>query len=314
MDDEHPFYSVPGGTDTLLVPLFNPVTGRYQVIVRPSVLDRRIAIVESPDFQNWTQPLTIITPDPLDEPCLQFYGMPWFGYEDLFIGLLWDHHISQDERMGGAKWGGVVDCELAYSYNGVHWNRTTRQPFIGRTEQGTYGCGTVYPHSLIVDEQDRIRIYSTGLLVDHALEAAPKGYQSVGAMIVHELRKDGFAYLEPRAGWGTVTMRCVKPRSGDIAINFRAPVGQVLVQLSEPGGSFGKPVEARKPIPGFSFQDCIPMTGDELYARPRWKNHADASGVIGEHVRLEFKLFQAELYAVRWDVQPWYGDLPIERI
>ncbi|MFH1006014.1 MAG: hypothetical protein V1800_00750, partial [Candidatus Latescibacterota bacterium] len=134
-------------------------------------------------------------------------------------------------------------------------------------------------------------IYSTGLLVDHALEAAPKGYQSVGAMIVHELRKDGFAYLEPRAGWGTMTMRCVKPRSGDIAINFRAPVGQVLVQLSEPGGRFGKPVEARKPIPGFSFQDCIPMTGDELYARPRWKNHADASGVIGERVRLEFKLF-----------------------
>ncbi|MFH1008734.1 MAG: hypothetical protein V1800_14730, partial [Candidatus Latescibacterota bacterium] len=58
IDREHPFYTVPGGCDTLMMPLFNPVTGRYQVIVRPSVLDRRIAIVESPDFQNWTQPLT----------------------------------------------------------------------------------------------------------------------------------------------------------------------------------------------------------------------------------------------------------------
>ncbi|MCD6169912.1 MAG: hypothetical protein J7J76_05115 [Candidatus Latescibacteria bacterium] len=70
----------------------------------------------------------------------------------------------------------------------------------------------------------------------------------------------------------------------------------------------------RRAIPGFSFEDCIPLTGDELYPRPRWKQREDASKLIGEHVRLEFKLFQAELYAVRWDLQPWYGDLPIERI
>ena len=305
IDDDHPFYTVPGGCDTLIMPLFNPVTGRYQAIVRPSVLDRRIAIVESPDFLNWTQHLTIITPDPLDEPCLQFYGMPWFYYEDLFIGLLWDHHISQDELMGGAKWSGVIDCELAYSYNGVHWNRTNRLPFIGRTELGTYGCGSVYPHSLLIDEDDRIRIYSAGLLTDHSIEEPPEGFESVGAMIVHHLRKDGFAYLEPRAGWGTVTMRSVKPRSGEITINFRAPLGKVLVQISDPD---------RKPIPGYSFEDCIPLAGDELAARPRWKEREDASKLIGEHVRLEFKLFQAELYAVRWDSQPWYGDLPIERI
>jgi hypothetical protein len=94
-------------------------------------------------------------------------------------------------------------------------------------------------------------------------------------------------------------------------------VGQVLVQISEPGGSFREPLPAGvdwKPIPGYSFEECIPLTGDELYARPRWKERADVSEVIGKQVRLEFKLFQAELYAVRWDVQPWYGDLPIERI
>ena len=317
IDRDHPFYTVPGGCDTLILPLFNPITRRYQAVVRPSVLDRRIAIVESLDFLNWTQPLTILTPDPLDEPCLQFYGMPWFDYEGLFVGLLWDHHISQDERMGAAKWTGVVDCELAYSYNGVHWNRTDRQPFIGRTEPGTYGCGSIYPQSLLVDEEDRIRIYSAGLLVDHALETAPPGYESVGAMIAHTLRKDGFACLEPRAGWGRVTMRCVKPRSGEIAINFRAPVGQVLVQISEPGGLFREPLPPGaewKPIPGYSFEECIPLAGDDLYARPHWKERADVSEVIGKRVRLEFKLFQAELYAVRWDAQPWYGDLPIEQV
>jgi hypothetical protein len=317
LDRGHPFYTVPGGCDTLIYPLFNPVTGQYQAMVRPSVLDRRVAIVQSPDFRTWTQPLTVLTPDPMDEPCLQFYGMPCFCYEDLFIGLLWDHHVSQDERMGVAKWGGVIDCELAYSYNGVNWNRTTRRPFIGRTPPGTYGCGSIYPHSLLVDEHDSIRIYSGGTLVDHALEAAPAGFSSVGAMLVHRLRKDGFACLEPRAGWGTVTTRCVRPRSGDIAINLRAPVGQVLVQISEKGGSFREPLPAgmaRKPIPGFSFEECIPLTGDELYAQPRWRNDPDCASLIGQHVRLELKLFQAQLYAVRWDVQPWYGDLPIERI
>lgn len=317
IDDDHPFYTVPGGCDTLITPLYNPVTENYQIMVRPSVLDRRIAIVESTDFRSWTAPRTVLTPDPLDEPCLQFYGMPWCHYEDVFIGLLWDQHTCQDERMGGARWSGVVDCELAYSYNGVHWNRTDRQPFVGRTEPGTYGCGSIYPSSLLVDEDDRIRIYGAATLVDHALEDPPPGYPSVAAMVAHELRRDGFALLEPRAGWGRVTMRCVKPRSGEIRINLRAPLGQVLVQLSQPTGSFRRPEPFGaewKPIPGYAFEDCVPLVGDEIYARVRWKSRADASEVVGQHVRLELKLFQAEVYAVRWDAQPWYGDLPIERI
>ena len=307
VDDKHPFFTRRGGVDTYLAPLFNPITGRYQIVVRPSVLDRRIAMVESTDFIHWTDtknPRVILYPDPLDEPCLQFYGMPWFFYEDLFIGLLWSHHISQEEK-GCCKMSGIIDCELAYSYNGVHWNRTNRQPFIGRTEPGHYGCGSIYPHSLLIDENEQIRIYSSGYLCDHGIESVPQGYKSISALIVHTLRKDGFAYLEPRAGWGMIRMRCLRPECGEITINFRAPLGKVLVQISDP---------YCKPIPGYSFADCIPLTGDELAAHPRWKKHADVSELIGKQVRLEFRLFQAELYAVRWDSKPYYGDFPIERI
>ena len=305
IDAEHPFFTRQGGVDTFLKPLFNPFRGWYQISARPSVLDRRVAMVTSPDFVRWGEPQLVLQPDPLDEPCLQFYGMPAFLYEDVFIGLLWCHHTNQEEReWGGCKMAGTIDCELAYSYDGLCWNRADRQPFLGCTEPGTYGCGSIYPHSLVV-EKDQIRIYSCGTLVDHSLEEPPEGYESVGALLVHRLRRDGFAYLEPRAGWGQVTMRCVQPRDGKITINFCAPFGEVLAQISDPHG---------RPIPGYGFEDCVPLTGDKLAAPLRWKERGDASKLIGKHVRLEFRLFQARLYAVRWEAEPWYGDFPIERI
>jgi len=305
VDAEHPFFTRQGGVDTFLKPLFNPFRGWYQISARPSVLDRRVAMVRSPDFVHWSEPQLVLQPDPLDEPCLQFYGMPAFLYEDVFIGLLWCHHTNQEEReWGGCKMTGTIDCELAYSYDGLCWNRTDRRPFLGPTEPGTYGCGSLYPHSMVVEEH-QIRIYSCGTLVDHSIEEPPKGYQSVGALLVHQLRRDGFAYLEPRAGWGQVTMRCVRPKDGKITINFCAPFGEVLAQISDPQG---------RPIPGYGFGDCVPLTGDELAAPLKWKERGDASELVGEHIRLEFRLFQARLYAVRWEAEPWYGDFPVERI
>ena len=53
---------------------------------------------------------------------------------------------------------------------------------------------------------------------------------------------------------------------------------------------------------------------DDLAAHPRWKELEDASGLVGERVRLKVRLFEAGLCALRWESPPWYGDLPIEGI
>ena len=116
-------------------------------------------------------------------------------------------------------------------------------------------------------------------------------------MRVYTMRKDGFAYLEPVGSWGLVQTRGLVPQDSDLRVNFRAPYGTVKVQLSGEDG---------KPMPGFSFDDCIPLTGDELEAPVRWRNKA-LEEVKGTWLRLEFEFYQAELYAYRWHCHVHYA-------
>jgi len=61
-----------------------------------------------------------------------------------------------------------------------------------------------------------------------------------------------------------------------------------------------------KPLDGFTFDDCVCLQGDELHAPVRWKNKTPQD-LIGQPVRLEFELFEAQLYAVRWTTSARYG-------
>ena len=307
-DLKHPTFTVPAGSDTHNSIIFNPVTGRYQVFHRPANLDRRVAIAESEDLETWTESRVVIHPDVLDEPLLQFYGITPLWYEDLFLAMLWDHHISATERGSRAKMAGFIDNELAYSYDGRNWLRTDRKPFVGLAEYPAFGWGGMYAHSFLVDHEDRVRIYSMGYQVEHGdskrLYALMEAGQPFGAMTAHTLRKDGFAYLQPPGGWGYVAMRGLIPKDADLRINYQAMTGKMLVQLSDEEG---------KVLPGFSFRECYPMTGDEVYAKPRWKKKRLRS-VVGKWVRLEFRLFCTRLFAVRWNSQTHYSVDPLDRI
>ena len=45
-----------------------------------------------------------------------------------------------------------------------------------------------------------------------------------------------------------------------------------------------------------------------------WKEGKTLAQFVGEQIRLEFQLFQAQVYALDWDFQIRYGDPIIERI
>ena len=299
------------GSDTDNNILFNPVTGRYQVICRWACLDRRIAITQSDDLIHWESPLVCVGPDPLDEPLLQFYSMAQFHYRDHFIGLMQLQHIASTE-MGACKWLGKVDNELTYSYNGVHWKRTDRRAFIPRTGPGTLGAEQVYTNTMLDEPDGTIRFYSTVNCTGHGTPEhghEPEGLDRKPAVIVHRLREEGFAYIEPIAGYGFLATRHLLPRDADLRINFLAPNGYVWVQAA-----VGESPEVSRPHEGFSFDDCIPLKGDETDAPVRWKNGRTLDELGDKYVRLEFKLFQTRLYAVHWDFQIRYGDPILERI
>jgi len=296
------------GSDTNNNIFYNPFTKRWCVICRKRNTDRRIAVTESNDLENWSEPRIILHPDALDPSLLQFYGMVATLYEEeYFIGILQCFHVPNIEirewPKGRIKKQGKVDAQLSYSYDGQYWLRSDRSKIIPESEPGSYGSSGIYPFSIVNSpDKKNIYIYSIGALLDHSKCGKPSGE----SLLLHSLRYDGFAYLEPIGGWGQFSTRTLIPNSGDITINYKAPVGTILVQIAD---------SEYKPFKGFSFEDCIPIQGDKIYGKVRWKKHNNLSKLIGKPIRLMFKLFDARIYAIRVDCKLWYTNTePIECI
>jgi hypothetical protein len=283
----------PWGADHLDAPItafHNRHRGTYVISRRPAGGNRRVAFSETTDFTSCTVPQTVVHPDPLDPDLVQFYGMPVYPYEDIYVGLLQTLHTDPDER-GMAKIRGYVDGGLTYSYDGWIFNRTFREPFVPRTPAGEQGSGGIYPSTLLVDDDHRIRIYSAGSRTGHFHSKT----EHDAALLLHTLRLDGFMYLETE---GSATARALtRPldvHGPDLRLNVEAPYGRVRVQLCEVDGS---------PIPGLTFDDCVPFTGDALFHEPKWTSGMDITVGIGRRTHLEIEVSNGRLYSVRGDLE-----------
>jgi len=265
---------------------YNARRNVYTICMRPGQAERRIVQVDTRDFQTFSPPRRALSPDPSDPPLLQFYGMPVFPYEGMFVGLLWLMHCDPTE-IKLWKRRGPIDAQLTYSYDGVCFNRTFRQAFIRRNPRGEHGAGCVYPTSMVQDDDGNIRIYSGTSYGEH--------YQKTGkpdaALLMHTLRRDGFMYLESYSYTGTIMTRCLHLREPlDLRLNVRAPEGQVRVQLSDREG---------QPLAGYTFDECTAFTGDTHFWQPAWCTGGPRARLTDDVGRIEVELRNAELYAIR---------------
>ena len=54
------------------------------------------------------------------------------------------------------------------------------------------------------------------------------------------------------------------------------------------------------PIPGYTFDDSVPLSQDELDAVVRWKNGAELGAWAGKPVRLQFRMRSMRIYAFQF--------------
>ena len=225
--------------------------------------------------------------------------MPVFPYEGMYIGFVWVYHTvpyqGDDSRTMHKYWGGKTDCQLSYSYNGWHFQRSLREPLLPNAPTGDLGAGIMRPMSMIVEEKQGIRIYSSSSKLEHGYHIERGDWErDLGALLMHGLRLDGFMYVESAGGPGVLGTRPLFWRSGEPRLNVQS--GQeVRVQVTDTQG---------KTIEGYGFGDCEPFLGDELFWEPRWKNRPGLSALSGRLLRLEISLDNACLYAIRGDFVP----------
>ena len=119
---------------------------------------------------------------------------------------------------------------------------------------------------------------------------------------MHTLRKDGFMYVKSRGSWASFGTKPLVLLGEQFTVNARAPFGEVHFQLAD--------MESR-PLEGFTFDDCVPLTGgDSLQWSLAWKDK-QIREVHGKPIRLEVRLRDAEVYAFHGDfhfldAQDWW--------
>jgi hypothetical protein len=62
-----------------------------------------------------------------------------------------------------------------------------------------------------------------------------------------------------------------------------------------------------KPLPGYQFSDCLPLTGDNTAWTPRWRRGNTLAQQAQGSLRVEVELQNARLFALRGDFVPMIG-------
>ena len=271
---------------------YNRFTGRHAMTVRPGWGDRRQCLQTTADFTRWSGPQLLLQPDFLDAELIELYGMPVFPYGDGYVGLLWVFHCESSEPTRGFnRFTGPLDCQLAFSHDGIRFDRGLREPFISLGSPGDAIGGAIEPSCLIETDKE-IRIYSSASKVHHgqSSDARRRGVPEVASIALHTLRKDGLTFLESTGDRGRLISKPLVLFAPELTINASAPHGEMQFQLTD--------MESR-PIEGFTFEDSLALVAeDSLQFSLRWRG-SDLSAILDKIVRLEIRMRHARLFAVR---------------
>lgn len=306
VDWEHPWHNTQ--SDTWNGILWNERAGVYQIFCRPVNCDRRVSLITTADFEHFSPPAIILQPDSSDPVRTEFYSMPTRRYEDMYVGMLQVYTTDvQDERR--LKMDGRNETQLAYSYNGLNWNRTHREPFIRLRDFGLQGGGQLCAQDVLRTPDDKLLIIAAASKGEHNAypDMQKAGVDTTGYFgpLLYEMRLDGFASLRTSSKNGFLRTKGIIPKATEMSINVRT-TAHTAVRVQMLDG------DTAKPIPGYTFDEAAPITGDHLFAKPHWKERADLSALVGKPVRIEIEMREAELFAIRLNCRVFVGDVPTE--
>jgi hypothetical protein len=283
--------------DPPLACFYNHQTETHTMVTRPGWGDRRIAVITSDDAREWSAPELIMQPDVSDPPLMQFYGMPVSHYKNYYIGFLWMAKFGNSETLDRFnQLYGYIDSQLTYSFDGKHFQRMFREPFIKNSDPDLPGSGVVYP-TIMIETDEELRIYSASTMDLHHQNTdkqfVRKGEVPASSIIMHKLRKDGFTYLSSCGHWGEFTTKPLVMKELEIFANIQVPHGDMLYQITD---LFSKPIE------GFTFDDCVAFKNiDSISQKLTWKSENDMSSLKNKVIRLQIKMRNGRLYSFSGD-------------
>ena len=249
---------------------------------------RLIGRAESPDMIRWSDPETILVPDEQDTPDTEFYAMPAITYAGLYVGLPWIFRTTNTTH----------HPEVAFSRDGIHYERNYRQPFISRGGRGDFDAASIYALATVV-HGDRILTYYAGTnwrSPETLMELGDKATAGVGLALTP---LDGFVSLDgARTEFSEMVTRAFGFAGTRLYLNLRGALQQwgagpceVRVEILSAN---------HEPLPGFGFEDADPIAESGQAHVVSWRGRSDLSDLEGTAVKLRFRFKNAKLYSFQF--------------
>ena len=226
---------------------------------------RVVGRTRSRDFLTWEPAVRCLGGDRVE----QTYAMLVFPYASAYLGLLMIFNTSSD----------MVDCELAWSPDTVHWERLCPgKPLIPRGPQGSRDSDCIFAAAYPILRNDEIRLYYGG-------SDGPHTNWRQGSFCLARLGKDRFAGYMPSRGSrvGTVVTKPIECTGKHLRVSADAAGASLRVAVLG--------------AESFSFEACRRITTNVTDCSIEWKGAHNLAALKGRPVRLAFELQGSKIYA-----------------
>jgi hypothetical protein len=265
---------------------WDPSYKSYVAYIRPggpkdrTKYTRVIGRSTSKNFIDWTEPIPVLEPS-ASEPYIEYYAMPVFKYENLYLGLLWVFHVNKEEPK--PRRTGTMDVQLTVSKDGINWDKIdSDHAFIPLGNPGTYDQGMLATTNGPIQMGNELWFYYTSTDGDHG----SKFRNSRGSLA--KMRLDGFVSINANQQLGYITTNTILCPGGDLYMNAKTDNGTIaVVVLNE----FGNEID------GTRIYDSAIFDSDSIEHKVTWRNHVNLNHLKGKNIRLKFYLKSADLYS-----------------
>ena len=298
------------GTEPLVSAFYNKHKRVHTIIERPFWGIRCVGYKETKDWKNFTEHILCLNVDSNDERLSEIYGMYAFEYDGLYIGIPHIYRHLNSELNAKYK-DGIIDTQLAYSYDGRYWQRSLREPFISGVDTRAEKLDT--DHNLVwvsnMQRHDDGNLYFYGSASE--LEHGPAFHEpGTGKIFIYKLRRDGFISLstQDKGKISSVATREKVWHGGEVHLNIKAKKATVAVYVSDESEIVsGNILGITKSIDGYGHEDCILFTGDSTDWVPQYKSGKKIEELSGKTIVFEVKFEDGEVFSLSGDYTDVYN-------
>lgn len=261
---------------------------------------RSVSRRTSPDGSNWGSEKVVLARDWRDPDYAQFLEICPVPVDGGYVALV-NHYDAVNQTMS---------LQLAASRDGINWWRPDRRPALPNPPLGEYGGGMIWQMHHPIVEKGSMYVYYAGSEGIHGEihDTRLQPQIAVGNEFVSGIQKPTLPFNTAlcRAAWEFDRLWALAPSAGGPTLGEavtrpgKIAGAQLVVNVLTKSGGYLKAElldGSSQPIPGFTADDCAPITGDHRRVAFQWRGGATAPITA---VQTRFVLKRAFLYGFVW--------------